>query len=79
MASRGVILDITKKQENVPLGGSGIQLSLETNLVTEGFSPEKSLGFVQPPGQYWKYPGKNTLTARDGIENTPDIFQKSDK
>ena len=37
MASKGILLEVSKTKR-VPLGSSGIQLSLETNLVTEGLN-----------------------------------------
>ena len=78
MASRGVILDITKKQENVPLGSSGIQLSLETNLVTEGFRPGKVIRIRPATWPVLEVPWEEYINfKRDGIEKrfpTPDIF-----
>ena len=78
VASRGVILDITKKQENVPLGSSGIQLSLETNLVTEGFRPGKVIRIRPATWPVLEVPWEEYINfKRDGIEKrfpTPDIF-----
>ena len=78
VASRGVILDITKKQENVPLGSSGIQLSLETNLVTEGFRPGKVIRIRPESWPLLEVPREEYIhQTRDGIEKrfpTPDIF-----
>ena len=78
MASRGVILDITKKQENVPLGSSGIQLSLETNLVTEGFRPGKVIRIRPATWPVLEIPWEEYINfKRDGIEKrfpTPNIF-----
>ena len=39
MASRGPILDVTKATEEIPLGSSGIQIRLETDLIIEGIRP----------------------------------------
>ena len=78
MVSRGVILDITKKQENVPLGSSGIQLSLETNLVTEGFRPGKIIRIRPESWPLLEVPREEYIHhTQDGIEKrfpTPDIF-----
>ena len=78
VASRGVILDITKKQENVPLSSSGIQLSLETNLVTEGFRPGKVIRIRPATWPVLEVPWEEYINfKRDGIEKrfpTPDIF-----
>jgi hypothetical protein len=39
MASKGLHTGVTRAKGSVPLGSSGIQISLETDLVTEGFRP----------------------------------------
>lgn len=39
MASRGPILDVTKTEGTTPLGSSGIQIHLQTDLITEGIRP----------------------------------------
>ena len=39
MASKGLLTGVTRAKGSVPLGSSGIQISLETDLVTEGFRP----------------------------------------
>ena len=78
MASRGSILDITKKQKGVPLGSSGIQLILETNLVTEGFRPGKVIRIRPATWPVLEVPWEEYINfKRDGIEKrfpTPDIF-----
>ena len=78
MASKGVILDITKKQNGVSLGSSGIQLSLETNLVTEGFRPGKVIRIRPANWPVLEVPREEYIQqTRDGIEKrfpTPDIF-----
>ena len=78
MASKGVILNITKKQNGVSLGSSGIQLSLETNLVTEGFRPGKVIRIRPANWPVLEVPREEYIQqTRDGIEKrfpTPDIF-----
>ena len=68
----------TKKQKNVPLGSSGIQLSLETNLVTEGFRPGKVIRIRPATWPVLEVPWEEYINfKRDGIEKrfpTPDIF-----
>ncbi len=39
MASRGSILEVTKTTGGIPLGSSGIQIRLETDLIIEGIRP----------------------------------------
>ncbi len=39
MASKGLILDVTKSTGEVPLGSSGIQIRFETDLIIEGIRP----------------------------------------
>ena len=41
MASGGLILDITKRTGEVPLGSSGIQIRFETDLIIEGIRPSR--------------------------------------
>ena len=81
MASRGVILDISKKQKGVPLGSSGIQLSLETNLVTEGFRPGKVIRIRPATWPVLEVPREEYINHKtDGMEKrfpTPDIFPKN--
>ena len=81
MASKGVILNITKKQIGVPLGSSGIQLSLETNLVTEGFRPGKVIRIRPESWPLLEVPREEYIHhTQDGIEKrfpTPDIFPKN--
>ena len=41
MASKGILLEVSKTNDRESPGSSGIQVSLETDLVTEGFRPER--------------------------------------
>jgi hypothetical protein len=78
MASKGVIMDISKKEKNIPLGSSGIQLSLETNLVTEGFRPGKVIRIRPATWPVLEIPREEYIDDdRDGIDirfPTPAIF-----
>ncbi len=49
MASKGVILDVVKAAEEVPLGSSGIQIKFETDLIIEGIRPGRVVR-VRPAG-----------------------------
>jgi len=79
MASKGILLEVSKTKKGVPLGSSGIQLSLETNLVTEGFRPGKIIRIRPESWPILEVPREEYIHhTRDGIEKrfpTPDIFQ----
>jgi hypothetical protein len=79
MASKGILLEVSKTQEKVPLGSSGIQLSLETNLVTEGFRPGKVIRIRPESWPLLQVPREEYIHHNlDGIDirfPTPDIFQ----
>ncbi|QEF96733.1 hypothetical protein Mal15_07620 [Stieleria maiorica] len=49
MASKGTLLDVTKKEGEVPLGSSGIQIHFETDLIIEGIRPGRVVR-VRPAG-----------------------------
>ena len=78
MASKGILLAVSKTQKKVPLGSSGIQLSLETNLVTEGFRPGKIIRIRPESWPLLEVPMEEYIHhTRDGIDirfPTPDIF-----
>ncbi len=78
MASKGILLEVSKTQKKVPLGSSGIQLSLETNLVTEGFRPGKIIRIRPESWPILEVPREEYIHhTRDGIDirfPTPDIF-----
>ena len=79
MASKGILLEVSKTKKGVPLGSSGIQLSLETNLVTEGFRPGKIIRIRPESWPILEVPREEYIHhTRDGIDirfPTPDIFQ----
>ena len=79
MASKGILLEVSKTQEKIPLGSSGIQLSLETNLVTEGFRPGKVIRIRPESWPLLQVPREEYIHHNlDGIDirfPTPDIFQ----
>ena len=78
MASKGPILDVTKTDGKVPLGSSGIQIHLETDLITEGIRPGR---VVQIRPAVWpdlhvpreEYLKDSSVTHEDRFP-TPDIF-----
>ncbi|MFM7113850.1 MAG: hypothetical protein ACKO26_22165 [Planctomycetota bacterium] len=41
MASRGTLLDVAKASGEPPLGSSGIQIRMETDLIIEGIRPPR--------------------------------------
>ena len=81
MASKGILLEVSKTQKRFPLGSSGIQVSLETNLVTEGFRPGKVIRIRPENWPLLEVPREEYIHHnRDGIEKrfpTPDIFPKN--
>ena len=78
MASKGILLEVSKTKKRVPLGSSGIQVSLETNLVTEGFRHGKVIRIRPESWPILEVPREEYIHhTRDGIEirfPTPDIF-----
>jgi len=81
MASKGILLEVSKTQKRVPLGSSGIQVSLETNLVTEGFRPGKVIRIRPESWPLLEVPREEYINHKtDEIEKrfpTPDIFPKN--
>jgi hypothetical protein len=80
MASRGILLEVSKNKKRVPLGSSGIQASLETDLVTEGFRPGKAIRIRPESWPLLEVPREEYINHKtDGIEKrfpTPAIFPK---
>ena len=80
MASKGILLEVSKTNKRVPLGSSGIQVSLETDLVTEGFRPGKVIRIRPESWPLLEVPREEYINHKtDGIEKrfpTPDIFPK---
>ena len=78
MASKGILLEVSKTDNRGSFGSSGIQLSLETNLVTEGFRPGKIIRIRAESWPILEVPREEYIHhTRDGIEKrfpTPDIF-----
>ena len=80
MASKGILANITKAKGNVPFGSSGTQISLKTDLVTEGFRPGRivrihpnSWPIVEVPRDEYLHDARTTHEDRFP---TPDIFPK---
>ena len=80
MASKGILLEVSKTNKRAPLGSSGIQVSLETNLVTEGFRPGKTIRIRPESWPILEVPREEYIHHNlDGIDirfPTPDIFPK---
>lgn len=49
MASRGSILEVTRTEEEIPVGSSGIQIRFETDLIIEGIRPGRVVR-ISPAG-----------------------------
>ncbi len=80
MASKGTLLEVSKTNKRVPLGSSGIQVSLETDLVTEGFRPGKVIRIRPESWPLLEVPREEYINHKtDGIEKrfpSPAIFPK---
>jgi hypothetical protein len=79
MASKGLILEVTKASGDVPLGSSGIQVRFETDLVIEGIRPTRIVRIrpagwpaVQVPKEEYMGDGSNPEVRFP----TPAIFPK---
>lgn len=80
MASKGPIVEVTKADEDVPLGSSGIQIRFETDLIIEGIRPDRvvrvrpaSWPQVNVPREEYLNDGSAYLEERFP---TPAIFPK---
>lgn len=77
MASRGTILDVVKTPGEPPLGSSGIQIQFETDLITEGIRPGRSVRVR--PGNWPQVQVPREEYLDDSLEErfpTPAIFPK---
>ena len=81
MAGKGILLEVSKTQKKVPLGSSGIQVSLETDLVTEGFRPGKVIRIRPESWPLLEVPWEEYIHHRGNVIEkrfpTPDIFPKN--
>ena len=78
MAGKGTLTEVRRAKENIPMGSSGIQVSLTTDLVTEGFRPGRivrirpnSWPLVEVPREEYLHDARTTHNDRFP---TPDIF-----
>jgi hypothetical protein len=80
IASKGVILDVTKADSEPPLGSSGIQIRFETDLVIEGIRPGRIVRVRPGSWPHVSAPREEYLIDhRSGLEDrfpTPAIFPK---
>ena len=78
MASQGKLIEFSKTDKRLPPGSSGIQVSLETDLITEGFRPGKVIRIRPESWPLLEVPREEYINHKtDGIEKrfpTPDIF-----
>ena len=78
MASGGLILDITKRTGEVPLGSSGIQIRFETDLIIEGIRPSRIVRVSPAKWPQVEVPREEYLNDPSSEERfpTPAIFPK---
>ncbi len=80
MASKGPILNVTKADEDAPLGSSGIQIQFMTDLITEGIRPGRIVRVRPANWPDLHVPREEYLRDhKAGHEErfpTPDIFPK---
>ena len=79
MAAEGPVLKITKNEENVPLGSSGIQIRMKVDLVLEGLRPGKTVRVRPMNWPRVTLPREEWLPFSFNIEErfpTPAIFPK---
>jgi len=80
IASKGSILDVTKKQGEPPFGSSGIQIRFETDIVTEGIRPTRIVRVR--PNSWPEVAAPREECLRDSLSSieerfpTPAIFPK---
>lgn len=78
MAGKGTLTEVRRAAGNIPMGSSGIQVTLETDLVTEGFRPGRIVRIrpdtwplVEVPREEYLHDARTTHEDRFP---TPDIF-----
>jgi len=79
MSSRGTILAVTKVEGPVPLGSSGIQIQLETDLIIEGIRPGRVVRIRPGNWPLVNVPREEYLNDASSVEErfpTPAIFPK---
>ena len=80
MAGKGRLTDVRRAKEDIPMGSSGIQVSLEIDLVTEGFRPGRIVRIRPDNWPLVEVPREEYLhDARTSHEDrfpTPAIFPK---
>jgi hypothetical protein len=79
MAAEGPVLEVTKNEEKVPLGSSGIQIRMKVGLVQEGLRPGKTVRVRPMNWPKATLPREEWLPMSFNIEErfpTPAIFPK---
>ena len=79
MASRGSILEVTKTDDEVPLGSSGIQIRFETDLIVEGIRPGRVVRVCPAGWPQLNLPREEFIGDGSNPEDrfpTPAIFPK---
>ena len=80
MASKGPIVEVIQSEGEIPLGSSGIQIRMETDLIIEGIRPGRIVRLSLNCWPQVHLPREEYL--RDGIGDlefrfpSPDIFPK---
>jgi len=79
LAAEGPIVEVTKNEEKVPLGSSGIQIRMKIGLVQEGYRPGKVVRIRPTSWPKGLLPREEWLPMSFNIEErfpTPAIFPK---
>jgi hypothetical protein len=72
IASRGQILDVTRKEGEPPVGSSGIQIRLETDIVIEGIRPGRVVRIR--PNSWPEVPAPREECLSDSRSSTEERF-----
>jgi len=80
MASKGPLIEVKKTDGAVPLGGSGIQIRFETDLITEGIRPNRVVRLRPASWPDLHVPREEYLRDHKATHEerfpTPDVFPK---
>jgi hypothetical protein len=79
MASRGTILEVTRTKEEPPVGSSGIQVTISTDLIIEGIRPGRVIRICPASWPQVNIPREEYIGDSSKLEDrfpTPAIFPK---
>ncbi len=74
MASKGSILEVIKAPAAAPLGSSGIQVTMETDLIIEGIRPGRVVRIRAPAWPNVYIPREEYIEGGDDSFPSPNIF-----